>query len=67
MSEWGLHEITVTARRFKWLPRPTVTHTFAKRTSCSQAEAMAEAAEMYGGVATWVCKHERAAGSGGSE
>lgn len=47
-----LHRVTVTARRFRWLPWLAVTNTFEKATSCSHAEAMAEAARMYGGTVT---------------
>ena len=51
-SRLPLHRLTVTARRFRWLRWPLVTNTFEKETTCSHAEAMAEAARMYGGSVT---------------
>lgn len=48
MSEVRGHRVMVRARRFRWLPRPTVTRTFENDTTCLEAEAMAAAARLYG-------------------
>lgn len=45
----GLHELTVTARRFSWFPWPTRTGTVEKTTTCEDAHQMAETLRGFGG------------------